>query len=424
MRQTFCHKWSKNEDTERNLHFIDLNGCYAEASRLFLYPTGKASILIDKYLDDISFDGEALKSSKKQIYGLIKAQILPSHTCEPMFPLKFKDKIFYVYCKKCLESDSKKPCQHTSIERSFSVTTSVQALNFALKNKFIELIKIFEIWDHEKEEPVFQKFVNILLDLKENVLKDKSSQKFIKHGLQMSFGKLSTNPNEKKQFWCKNFKELNEVFLKYSKISNITPIDDQICNITVIDNAPPRKTNYSSLILGSQITWQARVFLEMKLQEIRNNFQNVELLMLQTDAAVLTIPSNLKLEDKIVFSSSNGAWKHQFPLCREITNFYSLNAATYCIIYKDYDNQIRQINKIAGFCLQSISPKLNKNEFENLLLSAIEGISTSTEMQQIVTSKKENCKKKMVFSLKSTIVDSRRIPLENFKSLAYGHKCN
>ena len=192
----------------------------------------------------------------------------------------------------------------------------------------------------------------------------------------------------------------------------------------MIDNAPPRKTNYSSLILGSQITWQARVFLEMKLQEIRNNFENVELLMLQTDAAVLTIPSNLKLEDKIVFSSSNGARKHQFPLCREITNFYSLNAATYCIIYKDYDNQIRQINKIAGFCLQSISPKLNKNEFENLLLSAIEGISTSTEMQQIVTSKKENCKKKMVFSLKSTIVDSRRIPLENFKSLAYGHKCN
>ena len=59
-------------------------------------------------------------------------------------------------------------------------------------------MKIFEIWDHENEEPVFQKFVNALLDLKENVLKDKSSQKFIKHGLQMSFGKLSTYPNVKK----------------------------------------------------------------------------------------------------------------------------------------------------------------------------------------------------------------------------------
>ena len=136
----------------------------------------------------------------------------------------------------------------------------------------------------------------------------------------------------------------------------------------------------------------------MKLQEIRSNFQNFELLMLQTDAAVVTIPSNLKLEDEIGFSSLNGAWKHQFPLCKEITHFYSLNAATYCIIYKDYDNQICQVNKIAGFCLQSISPNIDKNEFENLLLSAIEGISTSTEMQQIVTSKKENCKKKW-FSL-------------------------
>ena len=97
-----------------------------------------------------------------------------------------------------MESDSKTPCQHTSTERSFSVTTSVLALNFALKNQFIELIKIFEIWDHENEEPVFQKFVNALLDLKENVLKDKSSQKFIKHGLQMSFRKLFTNPNDKR----------------------------------------------------------------------------------------------------------------------------------------------------------------------------------------------------------------------------------
>ena len=122
-----------------------------------------------------------------------------------------------------------------------------------------------KIWDHEKEESVFQKFFNVLLDLTEYVLKDKSSQKFIKHGLQMSFGKLSTNPNDKKQFWCKNFNELNEVFLKYSDISNITPIDDHICNITVIDKGPPRKTNYSPLILGSHIIWAARVFLEMKL---------------------------------------------------------------------------------------------------------------------------------------------------------------
>ena len=75
VRQTFCHKWSKNENSEKNLHFIKVNGCYAEASRLFLNPTGKASILIDKSLDDISFDGEALKSSKKHIYGLINAQI-------------------------------------------------------------------------------------------------------------------------------------------------------------------------------------------------------------------------------------------------------------------------------------------------------------------------------------------------------------
>ena len=33
VRQTFCHKWSKNENVERNLHFIDVNGCYSEASR-------------------------------------------------------------------------------------------------------------------------------------------------------------------------------------------------------------------------------------------------------------------------------------------------------------------------------------------------------------------------------------------------------
>ena len=75
-------------------------------------------------------------------------------------------------------------------------------MNFALSNGLCYIDKYLEIWDFEKSRFISKKFVSLLIDFKENSLKnDEPARKLIKIGLQSSFGKLSSRPNEKGNFF-------------------------------------------------------------------------------------------------------------------------------------------------------------------------------------------------------------------------------
>ena len=50
LRTTFCHKWTKSENSDENLHFLDINCAYLEACVKFSLPYGKMNILIDQSL--------------------------------------------------------------------------------------------------------------------------------------------------------------------------------------------------------------------------------------------------------------------------------------------------------------------------------------------------------------------------------------
>ena len=81
---------------------IDINGCYAQVCLEMDFPHGNCQILIDKSLaeENIDFDfdkGKLIsKKSNLPIYGLLKAQIIPSYKYQPFFPYRFKNKIYYV----------------------------------------------------------------------------------------------------------------------------------------------------------------------------------------------------------------------------------------------------------------------------------------------------------------------------------------
>ena len=79
---------------------------------------------------------------------------------------------------------------------------SVDAMNFALTNGLCYIEEYLEIWDFEKSGYIFKKFVSLLINFKENSLKnDEPAGKLVKIGLQTSFGKLSSRPNEKGNFF-------------------------------------------------------------------------------------------------------------------------------------------------------------------------------------------------------------------------------
>ena len=75
-------------------------------------------------------------------------------------------------------------------------------MNFALTNGLCYIEEYLEIWDFEKSGFIFKKFVSLLINFKENSLKnDEPAGKLVKIGLQTSFGKLSSRPNEKGNFF-------------------------------------------------------------------------------------------------------------------------------------------------------------------------------------------------------------------------------
>ena len=390
------------------------------------FPHGQCKILIGQSLADekIDFqDGKLISNkSKKPIYGLLKAQIVPGYRSEPFFPYRHKEKIYYPYCKKCLENESQSFCQHNESERAFIISTSIDTINFAFTNGFIDSMTILEVWSFEKASPIFRKFVSVLIQYKENALKnDLQAAKLIKSALQCSFGKLAMKPNTDKNTKCHNFRELNDLLLKDKiTVTNITPINDQICDVT-FDNEIPSKNSFGSVILGTTITWAGRCLLQKKIIEIDQKFPNLKVLMTNTDSAILTLPKEYNLADKIAFSNINGHWKHQIN-CKEILSFYCLNPVCYHFSFTDENERVSQINKIAGFKLDTLlAPKLTAGDFDHLLMTKLINQKSNIRMLQFKKSQNSTTQK-TVFTFRNNISKGRFLKNDIFDTLAYGFK--
>ena len=390
------------------------------------FPHGDCKILIDQSLaeENIGFQGGKLisKNSNLPIYGLIKAQIVPSYRSEPFFPYRYKNKIYHPYCKKCLENESQSPCKHGDSERGFIITTTIDTMNFAWNNGFIDSITALEVWSFEKASPIFRKFVSLLIQYKEDALKnDVQAAKLVKTALQCSFGKLASKPNIDKNSKCHNFRVLNDFLLRDKiKVTNITPINDSICDVTY-DNEGPYKSSFGSVILGSTITWAGRCLLQKKLLEIDEKFPNLKVFMTNTDSAVLSLPKECNLADKIAFSNTNGHWKHQIS-CKEILSFYCLNPVCYHFSFTDENERVSQINKIAGFKLDTLlAPKLGSEDFDHLLMTALTNEKSNIRMLQFKKSK-DSANQRTVFTLRNNLGKGRFLKNDMFDTLAYGFK--
>ena len=390
------------------------------------FPHGQCKILIGQSLEEENIDfheGKLIsKKSKMPIYGLLKAQIVPSYESEPFFPYRYKNKIYHPYCKKCLENESESSCKHGDSERGFIITTTVDTMNFAWNNGFIDSITPLEVWSFETASPIFRQFVSLLIQFKEDALKnDLQAAKLVKNALQCSFGKLATKPNTDKSAKCHNFSELNGFLLKDKiKVTNIAPINDDICDVTY-DNEGPCKYSFGSVILGSSITWGGRCLLQKKLIEINQNFPNLKVFMTNTDSAVLTIPKEYNLADKIAFSNLNGHWKHQIN-CKEILSFYCLNPVCYHFSFTDENGTVSQINKIAGFKLDTLlAPKLGSEDFDHLLMTALTNEKSNIRMLQFKKSK-DSANQRTVFTLRNNLGKGRFLKNDMFDTLAYGFK--
>ena len=154
VRQVFCRKYSKTENIDRSLYWLDLNSAHSYICANYTFPYGKCRILIGNLLDDIKVIDNRLTSAStgKQLCGLIKARILPSQFQEPFLPVRMPSKnkqsseVFHAICYTCLQEKSQNPCQHKESSREMTITTTIDSINFSLQHGYCDLIQIFEIW--------------------------------------------------------------------------------------------------------------------------------------------------------------------------------------------------------------------------------------------------------------------------------------
>ena len=395
----------------------------------FEFPSGKCEVLIDEVLKEkgIRFDRSRnlLTTSTKPLWGLIKAYIVPNTNVEPFFPLKLESNTFYVLCKECVKVKSKNICNHSEIQRGFTVSTTTTAMNFALQHNYVKILHYLEIFDFEYHGKIFQKFTNVLLNLQKTELRDDEMEiKFIKNGLQGAFGKFSANTRKQKNVLCRNFDDLNSYFLKNSNnVTNIELISESLCNVTLEDRQFERekKKSNTSLIIGNFIVWGGRLLLESKIMEINDKFDNVKLKMVNTDSVIFSMPAKNNLSEKITISNEIGEWKHQLKNCHEITHFYSLSPVCYNLSYTTNQGLSCQLNKICGFNFQCCSTKVDSKDFEELLTKAIKDQHLGIKVDQIRSYPKKDLKKKMVYTLRNTL-DQKRIVLDSFQTVAFGYK--
>ena len=306
---------------------------------------------------------------------------------------------------------------------SFFFSFLVAALNYALAQNLCTYQKIFEIWDFQKSGPIFKKVVSLLINYKENNLKDDvPAGKFIKSGLQKCFGKFSMRPKQNSHSMCHSFEELNGLLTKDRiKVTNINPLNDEICEVS-FETLDYSRNAFGSVVIGSHITWFGRVYLQMKIMEIFNNFPNVKIMMLNTDSVVFSTDEKFKLAEKIVISEKNGEWKNQIKNVKEITNFYALNSVTYHLTFSDQDDNISQMNKIAGFKLDTLlAPELKYTDFDKFLSLAINAVKSKIEMSQFKKFK-DSPKIKTLFTLKNNLDNRRYFKKGHYCSFAYRSK--
>ena len=70
------------------------------------------------------------------------------------------------------------------------------------------------------------------------------------------------------------------------------------------------------------MTWFGRMYLQMKIDNIKNKFPDVKIIKLNGDSVVFSMDEKFNLPEEFVISDRNGVWKHQSRNVKEISHFY------------------------------------------------------------------------------------------------------
>ena len=170
-RDAFCGgqtngiKLYHQTEADEDINYYDFTSLYPYVNKNKEYPIGHPEIIFEPE-GDIS-----------QYFGIAKCTVLPPYELyHPVLPLRHNDKLTFLLCRTCVETEMEKPmldrsyvCSHTLEQRQITGTWCTLELEKAVKKGY-KILHIHEVWHFPEEQQrvgLFQEYVNTWLKIKE-----------------------------------------------------------------------------------------------------------------------------------------------------------------------------------------------------------------------------------------------------------------
>ena len=419
MIETFCLKFTLDENPDYKLYFLDINSLYSKVCLDNSFGVGRYEVIVDKkdLIENISWNpvdkeykykNQSMKSDCCHV-----TWVAPSNLLFPFLPYRINNEFNYLaLCKKCVLKKITKFCPHTSIKvRSFTSVYMVAEINYA-KSLGYEITEFHELHHYSQETPFLAEYVKILAAEKlknsnildgvpdnekktfcdnlnqamnfettyelspETVCDNLFQRNFFKDMQNSFFGRFALRTNFNTFLFCKSLREIENYASKQNtELVDFTAINDNICQIEIAQPEKSKTNLNGSLYITSQINCLSRIYLYEQMLKIVKVGGKV--LACDTDSICFALRKDCN--NPLEVSHKIGSFKHVINNC-ELLSFYSLNPRNYSILYRNEKNEFCQLLKVKGLSLKSnnsnslISHKLYSNFVEQNFKNNIENL--------------------------------------------------
>lgn len=261
------------------------------------FPTGNYDIF---YRDEIS---EVLDITSDSIIdrrtglppiGIIKVSILqPSDGgMNSKYPFIMwrsnKKEVQKGLCNKCAQKSSRELLEEATLQkhccscsdenRALITTTTCQEISYALKNRGIVILTIFEAYLYKKQEKIFTRFIDSLysfMTTASNLTEERERKKFSKKVIVSCFGKLGQRTMVEKNIKCFTNEQLVDTLTRLEKTNKpITNLD--FSNASFVQVTTEKNQSKSNLkrnvIISAHITSYIREHFDRLIMNILSKF--------------------------------------------------------------------------------------------------------------------------------------------------------
>ena len=415
--ETFHHFYER--DQKSTFHVLDCVSLYPAMS-CEQYPVGEYEIETNlEKLRKIKFDHASKHHyySGKKVIGIGHVLLLTPFDLEfPLFGIKTKEGYNYGNCTACIKNRSAKKCKHGVTKRAILVTACWNELNYAVSIGY-KIEHIYEAYLYSKEEPIFQKFIQLLSREKirftnwngniQDYLNDvnkkmnfppslqltpseltpnKIKRSYAKQDLVMIFGKLSQQNMRTKPIVIQSQRELQNVDL--NAIDDVFSLEKACILIARNESKHSRHNRKANSILYAYVLAYSRIYMHKIMRNLLQN--SAQIFQISNDCLYFTLPHNTQLNCVINMGSAFGDFRDEYPEF-SVSSFVSFGTKSCAILLKNNTTgEMKQIVKARGFTLSNITSQklINQIDFKSFFMESMENNSKTLKIPQIRQRKK------------------------------------